>query len=248
MMRKNVSQCSIGLMFALAAVVFLSGCVAGDVKVDFERRASVRKIAVHPIEPPPFVDPTHVYDNNAYNVLQVIRLLLGGGVSERMLDTQLWESRVEDLESGRFWHPTYVVTRQVETHLKGRNLYDVQILIPETKLYVGDKRRLSDPYAPIRDWYNGDRAAKGALAADSDVVVEAGISNYEVMEGYLLLQVHLRVVDPVNGEVLGRARANATPQITSMESLFANEAQEFNALFTETTERLTEQALRQLGL
>ncbi len=33
-----------------------------------------------------------------------------------------------------------------------------------------------------------------------------------------------------------------------MESLFANEAQQFKALFTDTTERLTEQALRQLGL
>ena len=56
-------------------------------------------------------------------------------------------------------------------------------------------------------WYNSDRAAKGALGADSDVVVEVGLSNYEVGLGLLLVQVHLRVIDPVTGNVLGRARA-----------------------------------------
>ncbi len=116
--------------------------------------------------------------------------------------------------SGGTWHPTKIVARQVEAHLKRRNRYDVQSHLPVTKLYGSDKWDLFLPYAPIRDWYNSDKAARGSLGADSDIVVEVGLSNYEVGLGYLVVQVHLRVIDPVTGHVLGRAREHEYVEVS----------------------------------
>ncbi len=259
MARKNDSQCSIRFVFALAAVVFLSGCVAGDVKVDSNRKASIRQIAVHPMEPPPLVVPTKFMLNleRLKGALDIgpAGLIVGGVViaiqgESVSQEAQDWESYASRLDSTQIWQPTKIVAQQVESHLKGRNLYDVQILLPMTKLYVGDKRELGplSTHGPVLSWYNGERAASGTLTADTDVVVEVGIWSYELAQGLLAVAVVLRAVDPVTGEVLGRARAWDTPRAPRMESLFANEAQRFKALFTDTTERLTEQALRQLGL
>ncbi len=257
MMRKNDSQCSIGFVFALAAVVFMAGCVASDVKVDSNRKASIRQIAVHPVEPPPLVVPNKFMLNleRLKGALDIgpAGLVVGGVViaiqSESVSqEAQDWESYASRLDSTQIWQPTKIVAQQVESHLKGRNLYDVQILLPMTKLFVGDKRDLLDPYGPIRSWYNGDQAVSGTLTADTDVVVEVGIWSYELAQGLLCVAVVLRAVDPVTGEILGRARAFDCPRAPHMESLFANQAQQFKALFADMTERLTDEALKQLGL
>ncbi len=58
MTQNNDKQWFVGSGFVLAVVVFMAGCVAGDLKVDPSRRASVRRIAVHPMEAPPLVVPT----------------------------------------------------------------------------------------------------------------------------------------------------------------------------------------------
>ncbi len=163
-------------------------------------------------------------------------------------EAQLWESQASRLESSQIWQPTEVLAQQVASHLNARTDYDVEIILPMTKLFVGDKRGQSNPYGPVRSWYNGDQAADGTLTADADLVVEVGIWNYELAQGLLGMAVVLRAVDPGNGEVLGRARAWDTPRAPSMELLFGNDAQRFKALFTDTTQRLTDQALRQLGL
>ncbi len=112
MMRKNDSQCSVGFVFALAAVVFLSGCVAGDVKVDSNRKASIRQIAVHPVEPPPLVVPNKFMLNleRLKGALDIgpAGLIVGGVVialpSESVSqEAQDWESYASRLDSTQIW-------------------------------------------------------------------------------------------------------------------------------------------------
>ena len=50
------------------------------------------------------------------------------------------------------------------------------------------------------------RSLRGTLTA-ADVVVEVGIWNYELAQGQFAVAVVVRAVDPVTGEILGRARA-----------------------------------------
>ena len=238
---KIISPGSNVFVFALSAIVFLSGCVAVDVKIDPNRKASVHKILVHPMEPPRLETRG---SSKAYQAVQVLGLLvgvlpIGGGDAA--------SERSRPVSDGT-WHPTKILARQVEAHLKGRNIYDVGILLPVTELFGSNKGDLYDPYAPIRDWYNSDHAAKGTLAANSDVVIEVGIWNFELNYGNLLLSVNLRAVDPATGEVLGRARAYEQSSVGSKGSSNANEAQQFKELFAGMARRLTQQALRQLGL
>ena len=192
------------------------------------------------MEPPPFQTLGNSKIGQAFQFLDIMvgAVSIGGEASDR-----------ETLVSGA-WHPTKVLARHVEAHLKRGNLYDdVGVLLPVTKLYGSDKRDLWYlPYGPVREWYYGNRAAKGALAADSDVVVEVGISNYEFAMGRFLLQVHLRAVDPLNGEILGRARVYEQADFDTEKMSSENEAQQFKALFAGMAQRLTKQALRQLGL
>lgn len=257
MTQKNDSRCSIWFVFALTAVVFLSGCVAGDIQIDSNRMSAVRQIAVHPVEPPALEVPGNFLLNmekfKDFQVLGPGGVIIGGVVialssGSTSQEAEDWETYARQLESTQTWQPTEIVAQQVESHLKGRNSYDVQILLPMTKLYVDDKRGLLDVYGPIQNWYNGNQALRRTLTANADVVVEVGIWNYELAQGLFGVAVVVRAVDPVTGEILGRARAWDTPRAPRMDSLFADEAKQFKELFTHTTKLLTEQALRQLGL
>ena len=241
----------------LAAAILITGCVAGDVSIEPVRKSAVRSIAVHPMEPPPLVVPTGFTAAaelvRGYGAFGVLGLLVGGVViaerSESLSqDADLWEARARLLESNQIWQPTSVVARQVETSLKSRDLYEVQSPAPLTKLFIGEKRGQFDPYGPVRAWFNSNEAAANSRKSDADVVVELGVLNYELAQGLFLIAVVIRVVDPMTGEVLGRARKYATPRAPQMDTLFANEAHALKALFTSTTKQLTEQALLQLGL
>lgn len=257
MTQSNDRQWMIGSVFVLAVVVFMAGCLAGDLQVDPNRQASVRRIAVHPMEAPPLVVPTSftlsMETIGGGRDAGILGLIVGGVVvatrgESISQEAQLWESQASRLESSQIWQPTEVVAQQVASHLNARTEYDVEIILPMTKLFVGEKRGKFNPYGPVRSWYNGDQAADGTLTADADLVVEVGIHDYELAQGLLAVGVVLRAVDPGNGEVLGRARAWDTPRAPSMELLFGNDAQTFKALFTDTTQQLTGQALSQLGL
>ena len=241
----------------LAAAVLVTGCVAGDVSIEPERRSTVRSIAVHPMEPPPLVVPTSFTAASElvreWSYLEVLGVLVGGVLfltrsEELSQEAKLWESHAQLLEAEQVWQPTLVVARQVEASLKGKKPYEVHLHVSMTKLFSGEKRGRFDPYGPVRAWFNGDEATERARKSDVDVVVEVGVLNYELAQGLFLIAVVLRAVDPVTGEVLARARAYATPHALPMVELFEDEAQAFKAMFTSTTKQLAEQALNQLGL
>ena len=104
------------------------------------------------MEPPPFRTPGNPMQKVSEGTLKGLAYMVAVFPigPEPGTNFELWESRVRRLVSGGTWHPTKVVARQVETHLKRRNLYDVQSLLPMTKLYGSNKRDLMHPYAPVR--------------------------------------------------------------------------------------------------
>ena len=185
-------------------------------------------------------------------VLGVLGILIGGVVLAARAESigdeaEKFENYAGELDSDQVWHPTEIVAQQVASLLEQKHVYEVRVLLPMTKLFKGGQKSGLDPYGPIRTWYNGSRLGSGARNADSDVVIEAGVWNYELAQDVLILCVVLRAVDPVGDEVLGRARVCGLPPAADVDALFADDAQQFKALFTETSSHLTRQALDQLG-
>ena len=53
---------------------------------------------------------------------------------------------------------------------------------------------------------NSDFAYREAVSDEIDAILEVGISNYERFGGDLIVQIHLKLIDPTSGGVIGRVR------------------------------------------
>jgi hypothetical protein len=105
--------------------------------------------------------------------------------------------------------------------------------------------------APIRSWYNDASPSKryAALAARNiGAVAEVGVSNYEIHAGKLLLQVHLKLIDPGSGKLLGRARASSFTELPQMDELFAADARQFKESVSRAGNRLVMACLQEIGM
>ena len=105
--------------------------------------------------------------------------------------------------------------------------------------------------APVRAWYNDESPSPryAALRVNGVVAVaEIGISNYEVYAGKLLLQVHVKLIEPATGQLLGRARASSFTELPSMDEAFADDAKRFKASASRAGALLLAQCLGELGI
>lgn len=105
--------------------------------------------------------------------------------------------------------------------------------------------------APIRSWYNDERPAQryaSLHAKGVEAVAELGISNYEILTGKLLLQIHVKLIDPASGKLLGRARASSFTEMPPMDELFADDAKLFKESVSRAGNPLVTTCLQDLGI
>ena len=105
--------------------------------------------------------------------------------------------------------------------------------------------------APIRSWYNDERPSTryAPLAVRQiDAVAEVGVSNYEIHAGRLLLQVHVKLIDPASGQILGRARAWSSTELPSMDEVFAADAKRLKESVSRAGNKLILSCLQELGV
>lgn len=105
--------------------------------------------------------------------------------------------------------------------------------------------------APIRSWYNDERPSKRyfPLAENQvDAVAEIGVSNYEIFSARLVLQVHVKLIDPATGQILGRARASSFTELPSMDELFSSDAKRLKDSVSLAGNELVLSCLQELGL
>jgi hypothetical protein len=107
---------------------------------------------------------------------------------------------------------------------------------------------------PVRTWYDdtGPNLPHAAPeVANPTYVLEVAIGNYELSGSDLLLQVMMRLTDPVNGRLVGRARAANTWQpapIGSFDEALSGDAAPFKATIAAEARTLVRDCLNQLGL
>ena len=103
---------------------------------------------------------------------------------------------------------------------------------------------------PIRDWYNEETSKfdyKALKYEQFDAVLEIGVGNYEVGTGMIALSVMLKLIDPLTGQVLGRARAWEWPR-TGTDGIFENDGQRFKDMISALGSKLITKCLADVGL
>ncbi|MGR9099682.1 MAG: hypothetical protein ACU826_03870 [Gammaproteobacteria bacterium] len=251
--------------FLLLVVIGLSGCSTLHSKASPEVLASIRKIAVVPLEPPPlFLGPVILEALGDVPNFGYPLDIIGGIVVLTQL-TKYKEERENMLEKQRTWHeknqvwvPTRALAREAARRIAKAHSYEVSVS-QKLQILPGVKNRaatwhMQNWYAPIKRWYDSDAVT---LNTDDfrrqgiDAILEIGILNYEISRGYFYLQVMTKLTSVSSGKVVARARyipGGTPPQVESYKRLFENEAAHFKEVFTTESGRQLGDNLKKMGL
>lgn len=258
------------ILAVLLAVSAVAGCVGPPVKSDAGAVSRVKGVYVVPMETPPLtIDSAYAATGAASIVHFLPRYTLGmaravgvlSGIVVLLELPEMSRRRLEypqpiqeQIEPAETWLPSVEIARETMRLLaaSGRS----PILSSETRPIPGIQESgrtvlMENWMAPIRAWYN-DALPTTRYAALSvggtDVVAEVGISNYEIVSGRLLLQVHLKLIDAASGQLLGRARASSFTELSPMDEVFAADAKRFKESVSRAGNQLIGTCLQELGM
>ncbi len=257
----------------LATAFVLAGCVGPAIVPDGGVIASAREVRIVAMESPPLgVGPNLLGDGSFPGVAVVGDATARAAGAVILIQTILVAANAPDalrqaeqqgqvlrsvIDSGKAWLPTTVLASEVRTQLEALGLR--VSVAPEPQPVPGVVDRTPSVWgenwlAPIRAWYNAPDAVSGSATATQGaqgLVFEVGISNYEILTGErFILQVHIKVIDPSNGRVIGRARAanpGALPRLSPLSRAFEDQARLFKEVFALESRRLVGECLRELG-
>jgi hypothetical protein len=157
------------------------------------------------------------------------------------------------LDKYEIWEPTVELAQEATHLLENSSSYSVST-DSKIKPLPGVERReatffMENWMAPIRAWYNADKSPFSySDQITSGVVLEVGLSNYEMTADYFLIQVMMKVVDPETGMVIANARKFSNSRFDDIDSLFEDDAVAYKQLFRELTAKLVQGCIDKLGL
>jgi len=157
------------------------------------------------------------------------------------------------LDKDGIWEPTVELAQEATRLLENASSYFVST---DSKIrpLPGVERReatffMENWMAPIRAWYNADRSPFSySDQLSSGVVLEVGLSNYEMTADYFFIQVMMKVVDPETGMVIANARKYSNTRFHDLDSLFEEDAAAYKQLFRDITVKLVQGCIDKLGL
>jgi len=237
----------------LLLLVLAGGCVHPGIKPRAGAIESGRRIVIVPIEPPPLALPPFLSSAGLFRDAQSLSWVEGpvsgtgrglAVVSGILLFAELPEatrkaakrsrSLEEMLSRERLWCPTAVLAQSASELLAASSVREVVIVTNYQRLVAVQNRAMTwhmeNWYIPISDWYNQKTSSFTYAMPESgrgEYVLEVGLSNYELSGGHLFIHVMVKLLDPSDGKVLGRARKFALPSSGKIENLFAEA--KFNA-------------------
>ena len=249
----------------VAALVLAAGCVApgfAPAREDVRRATAVHLVA---LEAPPLGVPrefAHTLPGGVgflaspLLVYNTIALLIDTPAAQRQAaaDSAAYEAA---LQARGCWSPTLALAEEARAQLAARGL--AVSVAPTMKPVPGVRDRrytllMENWLAPLRAWYN-DRAPvadyAGPAGRPPQYVLEVAVANYELVDARLLLAVMVKLIDPADGRVCGRARAATDlaqmPRLDPLAPAFAGDASRFRQVVTEAGRELVRDCLTQLG-
>ena len=247
--------------------LLLGGCVSPGMAPDADRLAQVKQAYVVAMQARPLGVPagfraqlpvaaSSVGAARGLAVVNTIALFLEmPEASDRRGEAS--RSLQAAMDASGAWIPTVALASEVARQLAAGGV--ATDLAPQVKPLAGveDTRAtmtMENWLGPIRAHYNDpgpveDYRAMGA--GGGRVVIEASLSNYEILGESLLVQVHLKVIEPATGLVIGRARAARAFRLQEegpVGRAFEDSAAGFKAAFAAGIRPLVRDCLAALGL
>ena len=251
----------------LVITVLLASCVTGGSTLDQSKAESLTHVHVVPIEGPPLSGMGLSRANlsgaglvaggtttGSSALLVVGSVMMIAAQPEANAKSAAASQSIESLlDKDEVWEPTVELAQEATRLLENASSYSVRT-DSEIKPLPGVERReatffMENWMAPIRAWYNADRSPFSySDQVDSGVVLEVGLSNYEMTGDYFFIQVLMKVVDPKTGMVIANTRKYSNTKFDDIDSLFEDDAAAYKQLFREITAELVQECIDKLGL
>lgn len=254
------------LVFLFASSALTAGCVGPGIQPRPEALKGMTEIVIVPMEAPPlYIGPGYAATGSASIVHFLPRYTIGmaravgvlSGVAV-LLDLSASSHRQVAYpplaQPAGDWIPSVELAAEAARLLSAAG--KVARISPDIQPIPGIEERgmtfsMENWMAPIRSWYNDERPATRYAphaAGQVSAVAELGVSNYEIQAGRLLLQVHVKLLDPASGQVIGRARASSFTELPSMDEVFATDAERLKQSVARAGNALVLSCLQELGV
>ncbi|HEY5292423.1 MAG TPA: hypothetical protein VIJ43_08940 [Burkholderiales bacterium] len=154
------------------------------------------------------------------------------------------------------WAPARALADEARAQLDARGV--AATVAPEVRPIPGVEDRrytlsMENWLAPIRAWYKDAKPAAGYAGFRSGrplYILELAVANYEIVENKLLMSVMMKMIDPFDGRVMGRAYAYVDParmpKVGPLDQAFGGDAKPFKEIVTAEGRILVEECLAQL--
>ena len=254
-------------------VCVLSGCVSPQSIPNQSILNSVETIEIIPIEPPPLAGVPSINDVGGLAIMtslsmipetgfqtgaRVATILFAGWMlmqaSTAGLESDEDARLMDTLSLAGKWSPTIDLAEEARTQITSGFSRKINPIRFYYGLPVDDRGatwHMENWYGPIRRWYAEDQSSldySQIVSGDVDIVLELGLSNYELSGNMVLVQVMLKIIDPTTGNTLGRVRNAAYPKVASFNDLIANDGKEFKQTFSRIGQGLIDESLKEIGL
>ena len=262
------------ILLCFLVVYVLSGCVSPQSIPNQSVLSSIETIEIIPIEPPPLAGVPSINDVGGLATMASLSMIpvetpyQAAARASAILPAgwilmQAWTAGLESDEDARLmdtlslagkWSPTIDLAEEAKTQITSESPRKINPIKFYYGLPVDDRGtnwHMENWYGPIRRWYAEDQSSldySQIVSGDVDVVLELGLSNYELVGNMLLMQVMLKMIDPTTGNTLGRVRNAAYPKVASFNELIANDGKEFKQTFSRIGQGLIDESLKEIGL
>jgi hypothetical protein len=254
--------------------IFLSGCVSQQIVPPTSTVQGLKKLQVLALEPPPLEIPQQIVLQSAQiamlpkpsigaarvvGVVSGIMILIeatslvNAPASSETIDKS---KKIESLIRGNeIWIPTSVLADEATYQIAATGRFVV--CVPGVQRIPGviirDYTLFNENWLrPIREWYNSDISSfnYASLGADkSDAVLEVALVNYSVaLDNRLLVQLMVKLVDPLTGKIIGRVRDWDNPKIGNLDEALSDNGKKLKQVFAQTGSKLINKCLYNLGL
>lgn len=250
------------------SLLLIGGCVSAGIAPPQKATGNLKEVHIVAMEPHPLGVPPgfnsvilgsggSIETARGFALFNTVAILLEMPEASKR-GAEISQSYQAVLDQNGTWVPTVVLANEAQAQLGAQGLRTT--VAPNVKPIPGVKDRtytvlMENWLAPIRAWYNDTKpvADYGDLPSDKSLyVLEVGVINYEIEPGGgLLVQVAMKVIEPSNGDVIGRARvANPwnMPQLSPLNQAFSDDSSRFKEAFLKTGQEITKKCLAELGL